>query len=158
VNGKRSMRVATNCLSELTHDREVLFAALTAAGIRKVIVQFDGSGDDGCIGSVEAYAAEDEGETQLPQTPVTIKTIGQRWSSDPCQVNEKTVAMVSDNDDGAIETVCYGYLEQTHGGWEISDGEVDGAYGSFTFNVAEKTITLDFNQRIVDVENSEHEF
>ena len=38
-----------------------------------------------------------------------------------------------------------------HTAAEISDGEVDGAYGSFTFNVAEKTITLDFNQRIVDV-------
>ena len=38
-------------------------------------------------------------------------------------------------------------LEQTHGGWENNDG----AYGEFTFDVAERTIKLDFNERISDI-------
>ena len=58
----------------------------------------------------------------------------------------------------AIDTVCYEYLEQTHAGWEISDGEVDGAFGTFEFDVAKKTITLDYNQRITTTENFGHEF
>ena len=32
----------------------------------------------------------------------------------------------------------------THDGWENSDG----AYGDFTFDVAERTITLDYNERL----------
>ena len=120
-------------------------------------MSFDGSGDEGRIGSVEAYGDGDV-EMKLPETQMTLKTIASRWSDNPGQVNEYTLGMVSDRYDGAIETVCYDYLEQTHDGWEISDGQADGADGTFTFDVAEKTIHLDFNQRYIAYENYEHEF
>jgi hypothetical protein len=46
----------------------------------------------------------------------------------------------------AAEELCYGYLEQEHGGWENNDG----GQGEFTFNVAERRIELDFNARLSD--------
>jgi hypothetical protein len=54
----------------------------------------------------------------------------------------------------AIERLAYDFLEQTHCGWENNDG----AYGDFTFDVAERTITLDYNERYTASEYSQHVF
>ena len=53
-----------------------------------------------------------------------------------------------------IETFVYDLLGQTHDGWENSDG----AYGDFTFDVAERTITLDYNERHMKSDYSQHVF
>jgi ParB family transcriptional regulator, chromosome partitioning protein len=45
-------------------------------------------------------------------------------------------------------------LEETHGGWENNDG----AYGEFTFDVANRTITLAYNERHMESDYSEHVF
>ena len=54
----------------------------------------------------------------------------------------------------AIEALVYSFLGQTHDGWENSDG----AYGDFTFDVADRTITLDYNERYTETKNYQHEF
>lgn len=54
----------------------------------------------------------------------------------------------------AIETMAYDLLERTHSGWENNDG----AYGEFTFDVVNRTVTLDYNERYTASENSTHEF
>ena len=54
----------------------------------------------------------------------------------------------------AVETLVYDLLRQTHGGWEINDG----AYGEFVFDVAERTIKLDHNERYASSEKFSHEF
>ena len=54
----------------------------------------------------------------------------------------------------AIERLAYDLLERTHCGWENNDG----AYGDFTFDVAERTITLDYNERYTASEYSQHVF
>jgi hypothetical protein len=54
----------------------------------------------------------------------------------------------------AIEVLCYDCLEQEHGGWENNDG----AYGTFTFDVLQRTIELEFNGRFTDVATSHHQF
>ena len=53
---------------------------------------------------------------------------------------ERTTMTVHD----AIERLVYDFLGKTHDGWENNDG----AYGDFTFDVAERTITLDYNERL----------
>jgi hypothetical protein len=54
----------------------------------------------------------------------------------------------------AIERLAYDLLNDTHCGWENNDG----AYGDFTFDVAERTITLDYNERYTASEYSQHVF
>ena len=54
----------------------------------------------------------------------------------------------------AVETLVYDFLSQVHSGWEINDG----AYGAFTFDVAERTIKLDYNERYTSSETFSHEF
>lgn len=53
-----------------------------------------------------------------------------------------------------IERLVYDLLTDTHCGWENNDG----AYGDFTFDVAERTITLDHNERYTASEYSQHVF
>ena len=53
-----------------------------------------------------------------------------------------------------VEVMAYDLLRQTHDGWENSDG----AFGEFTFNVAERSITLDYNERYTESTNHQHEF
>jgi hypothetical protein len=54
----------------------------------------------------------------------------------------------------AVEALVYALLEETHGGWENNEG----AYGEFTFNVTERTITLDYNERYEDSHYTQHNF
>ena len=53
-----------------------------------------------------------------------------------------------------LESLAYDFLEQSHGGWEDNEG----AFGEFTFDVTERTISLDYNERYVEHVNHQHEF
>jgi hypothetical protein len=61
---------------------------------------------------------------------------------------ERAVMSVRD----AIERLAYDFLEETHDGWENSHG----AYGDFIFDVAERTITLDYNERHMESDYSQN--
>lgn len=115
-------------------NKTAVFKALTAAGITSVTVEFDGEGDSGQIEDLTASA----GGTPIPfpQTTVTIRQsgYGQKPSTRDTPLKD------------AIETLCYDYLEQQHGGWENNDG----AFGSFEFDVGKGTIQLEFNGRFTD--------
>jgi hypothetical protein len=53
-----------------------------------------------------------------------------------------------------IEKLACDFLEAMHLVWE--DGE--GAYGEFRFTLADRTITLEYNERYVDYHYHEHQF
>jgi len=117
-------------------NKSALFVALSAVGITNVDVTFDGYGDSGQIESIDAKA--DGADTSLPDTTVTFTVIGWR-DTDP---TERTFSVRD-----AIEHFAYDCLTQTHGGWENNEG----AFGTFLFDVADQSITLDYNQRFEDI-------
>jgi hypothetical protein len=124
-------------------NKTAVFDALAAAGITIVVVAFDGCGDSGQIENVEAKA--DDEIVALPSGQVQIASAV--WDqAEP----ERTAVTVHD----AIERLVLDFLGMTHDGWENSDG----AYGDFTFDVAERTITLDYNERYIQSEYSQHVF
>ena len=124
-------------------NKTALFDALVAAGITSVLVHFDGSGDSGQIEGIDATAGEQPAE--IPNGNIEIAQV--RWGDANV---ERTTLSVRD----AIESLAYDFLEQTHGGWEDNEG----AYGEFTFDVAQRTITLDYNERVETSEYSQHMF
>ena len=128
----------------LPANKTALFDALARAGITSVIVTFDGYGDSGQIENVEVRAGD-----ALPDLPADQIEFVDPVFDDPEKVARSTHT-VSD----AIETLVYALLEQTHDGWENNDG----AYGDFTFDVASRTITLDYNERYTESHNSCHTF
>lgn len=124
-------------------NKSALFSVLSAAGITRVDVSFDGYGDSGQIESIDAKA--DRTNTPLPEATVTLAIFGWR-DTDP---TERTLSIRD-----AIEHFVYDCLAQTHGGWENNEG----AFGTFVFDVADQSITLDYNQRFEDIESFEHAF
>jgi hypothetical protein len=124
-------------------NKAVLFNALAAAGIETVTVLFDGYGDSGQIERIDVEPGE--GTILLPSDRIEIAR--RIWESPEIERQALTVQE-------AVETLVYDFLRQTHGGWEINDG----AYGEFTFDVADRTIRLDYNERYTSSENYTHEF
>jgi len=124
-------------------NKTAVFDALAAAGITIVVVAFDGYGDSGQIENVEAKAGDEI--VALPSGQVEIASAV--WD----QAEPESTAMTVHD---AIERLVFDFLVMTHDGWENSDG----AYGDFTFDVAERTITLDYNERYMQSEYSQHVF
>jgi uncharacterized membrane protein len=127
----------------LVSNKTALFDALAAAAIATVTVRFDGYGDSGQIEEIDARAGDFT--TALPA--VTIPFAAPYLDNSGLETVQLRVRE-------AIEAMAYAFLEQTHDGWENNEG----AYGDFTFDVANRTITLDYNERIMTSENSQHSF
>ena len=138
-------RLRARLACEVTpHNKAALFAVLQTAGIHLVTVHFDGAGDSGQIESIDATDS-DEAAADLPNGTIEIRT--PLWDGSGVQ----TAAMpVRD----AIEKLAYDFLEEVHDGWENEDG----AYGEFVFDVGERTIRLEYNERVMTTSYSEHEF
>lgn len=128
----------------LPHNKQLLFDALAAAGIAIVTIDFDGYGDSGSFDEATAFSAENAG-IPLPMSDITIKTVAFETGA----IEDKTTTVRDFLDDLAGD-----FLEETHCGWE--DGE--GAFGQFRFSLADRTITLEYNERYVDWHYHEHEF
>ena len=124
-------------------NKTVVFDALSSTGITSITVTFDGCGDSGQIDDITAYAGEQE--TEFPATKVTLRVTS--WGQ-PKMTDRESLLRES------VEDLCYSCLEQTHGGWENNDG----AYGEFTFDTAERRITLEFNGRFTDTWSDAHTF
>jgi hypothetical protein len=127
----------------LPANKTALFDALAAAGITTVIVNFDGCGDSGQVEMIEAKAGDDV----IPLPTVQIEIASAVWGS--TTIDRQTRPL-----EEAIEILVYDVLNQNHGGWENNDG----AYGEYTFDVAERTITLDYNERRMESDYSQHVF
>jgi len=124
-------------------NKATIFDALAAAGVTTVTVPFDGEGDSGqlydpCAKTLDATVAIPAGEITIREVP---------WNSDTITKTRRTLAE-------ALDTLCYGHLAYEHGGWENNEG----AYGEFLFDVAKRTVTLDFNARFVDCINNIYSF
>ncbi len=124
-------------------NKAVLFDALAPAGITSIHVDFDGEGDSGQINGVSVLAGHQP--AQLPATQVTLHQL--RWGETDSTPTEFTLAE-------AIETLCYDYLEQEHGGWENNAG----GYGEFNIDVVARSIELEFYSRYTDYNKFSHSF
>jgi hypothetical protein len=138
-----SDRIARNrlCAELRLQNRTAVFDALAAAGLATVVVSFDGYGDSGQIERLDVEGAVDA----LPAAAVEIATA--IWGELEPQRQSMSLA-------DAIENLIYDFLGSAHDGWEDSDG----AYGEFTFDVADRTIRLDYNERYTASVNYFHEF
>jgi hypothetical protein len=123
-------------------NKAILFAALAAAGICRVSVEFDGSGDSGQIEDILAWNAAGD----------TIPLPSDRKLQLPASQPDNPPAEMTFQE--AIETLAYDYLEDTHPGWEINDG----AFGTFVFDVPGRSVTLEHNERYTEVSTTSHEF
>ncbi len=123
-------------------NKTALFDVLAASGTVTVAVTFDGYGDSGQIESIDGRDAH--GELAVPEDEVTIASTN--WDG---EIERKAMSCRE-----AIEQLAYDLLNTTYGGWENNDG----AYGEFTFDVAARSISLDYNGRYTAVDTHSHEW
>ena len=127
----------------LPGNKAAVFDALAIAGITSVVVTFDGVGDSGQIESIDACI----GDAACPLPICDIEIATSAW--DGSELHRRTLPLGE-----AIEQLAYAFLEETHGGWENNEG----AFGEFTFDVPERTIRLDYNERIESSEYTGHDW
>ncbi len=128
----------------LPHNKQVLFDALSAAGIAVVTVAFDGCGDSGQFEAPSAFAADNE-PREVPNTAITVQCVDFENS----QITEIETSVPD-----YIEQLVCDLLEEKHDEWE--DG--DGAYGEFRFSLDERSVTLEYSERYTATNYYEHEF
>lgn len=141
---EQQLAARTRLVQELRPaNKAAVFDPLAAAGITSVVVTFDGVGDSGQIESIDARVGD--AGADLPAGEVELATP----TADGSGVDRAPSSLRD-----AIELLAYDCLEETHGGWENEEG----AYGQFTFDVADRLITLSYNERVLESVHSGHEF
>ncbi|HQT86709.1 MAG: hypothetical protein B7Z58_18855 [Acidiphilium sp. 37-64-53] len=148
-------------ISILRKAKPILFGALKAAGINRVTVSFDGSGDSGQIESIEAYRAENQ-PIDLPAEPIPYPFATMEERYEPCsetpsgqrcagyEVQEIEKSSLIQN---IIKEIFWDFIGAKHDGWE--DGE--GGYGECVFDTEIETIRLEMNARYTETNYFEHE-
>ena len=132
---------------KLDATKEVLFDILEKNNVERFSVDFDGSGDSGQIDSIN-----------LDKKILSQKVKGICFREGTFWDNEKNESVKKTRDEATVEEVveqlCYDYLEDKCGGWEINEG----SYGEFIFYVDERKVVLDFNERVMEVNSKTFKF
>ena len=125
----------------LPENRAAIFDTLERHGIQTVTMSFDGYGDSGQIDDVSVAAGKPH-----DLAAIDIDQKQARWGEDAIETITVTLRT-------AIEDLGYAFLEEMHCGWENNEG----GSGEFVFDVAARTITLDFHERYISTETYYHE-
>ena len=138
---------------QVKHNAKLLFDTLQETRVASIVVTFDGCGDSGQIDEV-IYEDHRGKELSEPKLVVKGSFTGKylKWDE------QKKTHVEVDGGEGKVrdilEQVCYDKLEASHGGWEINGG----SYGTFNFDVLNRKVNLEFNERIEEVNSSEESF
>jgi len=124
-------------------NKSAVFDALAATEITSISVTFDGESDSGQIGEITAFA----GGNPHPLPAIQIEIQHVPWGGGKRDSSRSPLR-------DAIETLCYDYLSQKQSGWEDNEG----GFGSFAFDVARRSIALEFNGRYSDYTTSHYTF
>lgn len=131
------------CESIRPENKAAVFDALAQAGITSVEVTFNGYADSGQIEDITAKA----GDKDVALPVVSVEVARAEWGS-------PDIVRVTHPIPKVVEQLAYDFLRDTHIGWENNEG----AYGDFHFDVVERSITLNYNERIETSEYTQHVF
>jgi hypothetical protein len=108
-----------------------VIAALAAANITRVELEYEGRGDSGQIESVYAFDGKGS-EVALPDVKVSVTTV------ERMQLGGYSFPIETTDLEDAMKQIAYEQLEQRFGGWEIHDG----SKGSVVFNMESRELEV----------------
>jgi hypothetical protein len=113
--------------------------ALRLRGIAVVEIEYDGEGDDGQIGAISAYDAQDQPVECTKPIRLALRSGAEfvRYAS----LRE------------ALDDFAWTILEHYHGGFQ-NDG---GGFGTFIIDVREGTVKMEHHDRFTSVYSTETE-
>ena len=138
---------------QVKHNAKLLFDTLEETRVASIEVTFDGCGDSGQIDEV-VYEDHRGKEVSEPTLVVKGSFTGKHHEWDDKKKAFVEVGGSEGKVRDIIEQVCYDKLEASHGGWEINGG----SYGTFHFDILNRKVNLEFNERIEEVKSSEESF
>jgi hypothetical protein len=121
--------------------------------ITSIEATFDGCGDSGQINAVNYYDHRDK-DVAAPLDNIQGSRLeaGYHWNEKKKKMEELPAR------EGCVEElvheICYDKLGSKHMGWEINEG----SYGTFSFDVLNRKISLEFNERVESVNTTEEIF
>ncbi|MGO9984620.1 MAG: DUF6878 family protein [Rhodomicrobium sp.] len=101
--------------------QDPIYQALSELGVHKLLVNYSGSGDSGCIDDVEARNNEDV-VIPFPDTPVSITLTHTNYDFGTGQYSTASKSVQTMPLKDAVEQWCYDLLEEHYPGWEINEG------------------------------------
>lgn len=120
-----------------------IYAKLARLGIATVLITYDGCGDSGCIGSIDARGPN--GETvALPKRDITIDFVESRWDTATSKFVKVDVRLKLPIEK-AVESWCYDLLEHHFGGWEINEG----SQGTIALDIVKNIATLEHDENVM---------
>ena len=138
---------------QVKHNAKLLFDTLQETRVASIEVTFDGCGDSGQIESI-TYEDHREKEVSEPKLVVKGSFTGKHHEWDDKKKSFVEVGGGEGKVREIVEQVCYDKLAASHGGWEINGG----SYGTFHFDVLNRQIELEFNERIEEVNSTSERF
>ena len=121
-----------------------LYANLARHGIARVVIEYDGCGDSGCIGDITLFGTNDR-VMKMPDRKVKYSTESRIYSEKTKRYEPMRRSCTGPLRD-AITTWCYDLLEVHFPGWEIDDG----SEGTIELNVPLKTGSWEHRTRYLE--------
>ena len=121
--------------------------------ITSIEATFDGCGDSGQINAVNYYDHRGKDvAAPLDNIPGSRLEAGHHWNEKTKKIEELPVRQGCAEE--LVHEICYDKLASKHMGWEINEG----SYGTFSFDVLNRKISLEFNERVESVNTTEEIF
>jgi hypothetical protein len=140
-----------NAAKRIQINKHILFDVFDSNGVDGATVTFDGSGDSGSIHDIDLYREDgDDINGILLKNVSGAKVLISTGFDSQGFVENFSEATLTVHD--LIESICYDALKAKHEGWENNEG----AYGEFNFSSDNRTIGMEFNERMT--EQHSHEF
>jgi len=132
---------------------KALFDTLADTRVVSIEVTFDGCGDSGQINDI-IFLDHRGKDLSCPKLVVKGSQLGHQHKWDEKKKEFVEVGGGEGDVSAIVEEICYDRLGAYHGGWEINEG----SYGTFNFDVLNRKIELEFNERVESVRTSSESF
>lgn len=120
-------------------NRDTLIDALSPYGVDLVVIEFNGSGDEGQIEAPALFKADGQ-QVAVPPICVTLQS-----QYDGSSVAQEEMLQC------ALESFAWDALSEHYVGWQDNEG----AYGQITLKVPTREAKLEFNARVIESVYSE---
>lgn len=130
-------------------NRQAIMDALKSMGVKRVVVEYSGSGDSGQLYIIK-FDKFDNLDIMAESRTVNVETESKRFEEGRWVRSKKFEEKKIED---AVREFCYDELGNHHGGWET----IDGSRGEFVFDVLEDKIKLSHTDFYTESRLHEHD-
>lgn len=134
--------------SRRTTAKAQLYANIARHGIWRVVIEYDGCGDSGCINHITLFDVDDK-VMSMPEQQVKYTTESRVYCEKTKRHKPKRKSCTGPLRD-AIKMWCYDLLELHFPGWEIDDG----SEGTIELNVPTKSGSWEHKTRYLETSSN----